>query len=103
MRWIVKAGPDEYFEWSTISDSPISPILNKQNLTKEILQDRLHDFILKLLEEIEDDFNKADKFGCSNGETAEDAINCNQLGKNYKSLRLKALVAIMRASGNLNQ
>jgi len=89
MRYIIKI-KDCYFEWSTISDRPVSYGLTAEQMKEyqiEELQRKFEEDVKKIDEWLPKDLEKADRQGSSawDSDDLEDAICCNRAGENEKN------------------
>lgn len=78
-RMIAKFG-ERYTEWSTVTDSPVSPLLTLPEFKRYLLET----YGVEALEELPRRLARVDKFGSSSqmGQTAQDLLRHNRAGPN---------------------
>jgi hypothetical protein len=79
-RGILKLAPDEYIEWSTVVDAPVSYVLDREEAVQEFGEERIE---------------RADKTGTSYydrpPQTAEEFVEFNRAGENETRLDLEGI------------
>ncbi len=85
MGFIIKLGENEFVEWSSIADRPISFILNKEQIQKHIIEKR----IKEVKEKVKKEFLEADNESIEY--IKKNYLSCNCAGKNEEELTLKQI------------
>ena len=91
--YIAKFGEEQYLIWSTIVDAPTTDLMTRDEIRAEwLFRYGTHNNI----DLTEGWITKADKFGCSSGESIEDLIVCNRAGENEECLSLEEIKASLK-------
>lgn len=87
-RFLLKLG-ERYCEWSTICDAAITVPMTMDELHDYIKEEYGREGLDRLPERLKD---LEESGGASSGETAEEAITCNRMGKGESELSFKQIL-----------
>ena len=88
-RYIVKLADNKYVEWSTVVDSPVTYIMDSDEVLEYIKDTRQDQDPVEVLNRINSNNHSAMWFG---PQTPEELILCNRAGKNESELFLYELI-----------